>query len=390
MPLIAKPLTKISLGLMLCASAFTVIAREYPALKEVGAGKNSYQFVLKDPVTNKALPNTRYRLFAYETPIKGVENYPETNVGVVYGTTDANGKTAKVKVAKKVASRDWVLNRVVGKGSKGEAFYMPAANADYAIDVDGSLVYCGKADANGNTDFLTVNGDHRLDSYELDPLSEADLAFCQQNLTAMDAFPADVTPAQSFDALAGLYRPVADQLSKGLVKIVSTKLLALSIATKDEGKVAYAVEERLKEGNDADILNNIGYDLIDGNMLVEKGVALVDKALEQRPDDFYAQDSKGWALFKLGKTQDALVWLKKSYDTYNKTDGNDTAALIENLAHLAEVQYQLGNKEEATKLLNKGYEQDPSSTLIADTAKRLNISLEDAEVPVIAEPPPAI
>lgn len=67
---------------------------------------------------------------------------------------------------------------------------------------------------------------------------------------------------------------------------------------------------------------------------------MIQKAVEQRPDDGYIVDSLGWALYKLGRYQEAIEWLEKA------------AALIPEDPtindHLGDAYWQVGRRLDAT------------------------------------------
>ncbi len=61
-------------------------------------------------------------------------------------------------------------------------------------------------------------------------------------------------------------------------------------------------------------MNNLGYFLIDKDRDINRGLELVDKALELNPDDYNSLHSKGWGLYKQGKYKEAKEILQKSWD----------------------------------------------------------------------------
>jgi tetratricopeptide (TPR) repeat protein/AraC-like DNA-binding protein len=61
-------------------------------------------------------------------------------------------------------------------------------------------------------------------------------------------------------------------------------------------------------------LNTLAYILIDRDRNINNGMELVEKALKSHPDNFLFLHSKGWGLYKLGKYQEALSILQKSWD----------------------------------------------------------------------------
>jgi tetratricopeptide (TPR) repeat protein len=71
-------------------------------------------------------------------------------------------------------------------------------------------------------------------------------------------------------------------------------------------------EEALKKGLDDSLyLNYYGYTLIDHDLDVEKGVALVRRALKQQPDNSYYLDSLAWGLYKLGECAEAYKVMER-------------------------------------------------------------------------------
>jgi len=71
-------------------------------------------------------------------------------------------------------------------------------------------------------------------------------------------------------------------------------------------------ERALKEGVDDSLyLNYYGYTLIDHDLDLEKGLALVRKALKQQPDNAYYLDSLAWGLYKMGRCTEAAKVMQK-------------------------------------------------------------------------------
>ena len=61
-------------------------------------------------------------------------------------------------------------------------------------------------------------------------------------------------------------------------------------------------------------INSLAYLLIDKDRNINKGMELIDKALELSPDNYYMLGRKGWGLYKQGKYQEALEILQRSWD----------------------------------------------------------------------------
>lgn len=61
-------------------------------------------------------------------------------------------------------------------------------------------------------------------------------------------------------------------------------------------------------------MNYLSYFLINKNRNVNEGLELVEKALNQSPDNYDYLNTKGWGLYKQGKNKEALELLEKSWD----------------------------------------------------------------------------
>ena len=103
-----------------------------------------------------------------------------------------------------------------------------------------------------------------------------------------------------------------------------------------------------KNPEDPSVLNYLGYLLIDHDIDVKRGISLVKKALEKKPDNGYYLDSLAWGYYKLGE-------LKKAKETQEKAIENiDENSLI--YAHWGSILYRLGDKEKAKRIYKKALE----------------------------------
>ena len=88
--------------------------------------------------------------------------------------------------------------------------------------------------------------------------------------------------------------------------------------------------------------------MIDHDMDVKKGISLVKKALEKKPDNGYYLDSLAWGYYKLGEVKKAEKIQEKAIEN---TDEN---SLI--YAHWGSILNKLGNKEKAKRIYKKALE----------------------------------
>jgi tetratricopeptide (TPR) repeat protein len=84
--------------------------------------------------------------------------------------------------------------------------------------------------------------------------------------------------------------------------------------------------------------NSLGYTLADRGVRMPEALELIKKAVTLSKDDPFIIDSLGWALYRMGRKDDALTELQRAYRT--RPDP-------EIAAHLGEVLWEMGRKDEA-------------------------------------------
>ena len=117
-----------------------------------------------------------------------------------------------------------------------------------------------------------------------------------------------------------------------------------------------------REPGNVQALNALGFTLADRTDRYVEAHALIERALEVSPEDFYILDSMGWVLFKLGKPAEALPYLERAYQLRQDP---------EVAAHLGEVLWALGRKDEARARWDEAQERDPEHPKLVETRKRL-------------------
>jgi tetratricopeptide (TPR) repeat protein len=116
--------------------------------------------------------------------------------------------------------------------------------------------------------------------------------------------------------------------------------------------------------DDARALNALGYTLIVHTDRLDEADKLVSRALELTPDDPAIIDSMGWLRFRQGRAKDALPLLQKAYARFPDP---------EVAAHLGEVLWALGERNQAQSILGEASRSDPDNVQLRDTLKRLGI-----------------
>jgi tetratricopeptide (TPR) repeat protein len=62
------------------------------------------------------------------------------------------------------------------------------------------------------------------------------------------------------------------------------------------------------------VLNYLGYSWIDQGINLDDGMAMIKRAVQQRPDDGYIVDSLGWAYFRIGNYDEAAKQLERAIE----------------------------------------------------------------------------
>lgn len=119
-----------------------------------------------------------------------------------------------------------------------------------------------------------------------------------------------------------------------------------------------------QDQNNATVLNALGYTMILHTDRREEAFELISKAYQLEPKDPSIIDSMGWALFKLGKTEQALDFLKQAFEIMPDP---------EIAAHLGEVHWTLNNRKDASIIWQQGLQSIPDHKGIINTMLRLSV-----------------
>ena len=118
--------------------------------------------------------------------------------------------------------------------------------------------------------------------------------------------------------------------------------------------------------NNQHAYNALGYSLAERNVRLQEAHILIDKALKLAPDDPFIMDSMGWVQFRLGNLKEAEALLRRAYEL--RPD-------VEIAAHLGEVLWVKGQKEDAQRLWRDAQTKDPQNDTLKSTLARLNVNL---------------
>ncbi len=118
-----------------------------------------------------------------------------------------------------------------------------------------------------------------------------------------------------------------------------------------------------QEPDNAHALNALGYTLVDLTDRTREGYELIRRAYEQLPDNPAILDSMGWAYFRMGRHQEAVAYLRRAYLAMPDA---------EVAAHLGEVLWAMGEREEARRVWREAAAQEPEHSVLQETMQRLD------------------
>ncbi len=164
------------------------------------------------------------------------------------------------------------------------------------------------------------------------------------------------------------YEKAFNLLTKALIDFPDQKELLYTRALMAERvNKPDVVEADLKkilamDPNNVEALNALGYTLLSKSNRYAEAEKYLQQALKFAPGEAVVIDSYGWLQFKLGNNERALGYLQQAYE---KQQENEIAA------HLAEVLWALGRKDEAKKLFNKAIKDAPDDEYLLDFQRRI-------------------
>lgn len=194
-------------------------------------------------------------------------------------------------------------------------------------------------------------------------------------------------------AMTGVY--MQDKTYDKAVEVMNRAIARIPKLEKENWLMLYQrgmAEERLKEWDKAEpdfrkalelypnqpqVLNYLGYSLIDRNEKLDEALNMVKKAVELRPQDGYIVDSLGWAYYKLGRYDDAVKTLE------NAVKLRPEDATIND--HLGDAYWQVGRRLEATFQWNHAIAGKPEPEELAKIEEKLKTGLKMPSPEIQAE-----
>ncbi len=165
------------------------------------------------------------------------------------------------------------------------------------------------------------------------------------------------------------YRAAFDLLSQAIAKNPnSTELLYDQALAAEKVDRIDVMETNLRKvialkPDYAHAYNALGYSLADRNTRLTEAYALVEQALKLAPEDPFIMDSMGWVLFRMNQNDAAVTFLQRALEI--RPDA-------EIAAHLGEVLWATGRRDEAKRVWAAALKDHPGNELLSATVKKFS------------------
>lgn len=169
-----------------------------------------------------------------------------------------------------------------------------------------------------------------------------------------------LTTARLHEEALNLYQEALRQIP-GNTRLLYARALVFEKLDRIDDAVRDLREIVDREPTNAQVLNALGYTLVDRTDRLDEGVELISKALKLMPDDPAILDSMGWAYYRLGKTAEALSYLKRAFDQLKDA---------EIAAHLGEVLWVTGDHDKARQVWDEALRQTPGDQSLLNVMRR--------------------
>lgn len=123
--------------------------------------------------------------------------------------------------------------------------------------------------------------------------------------------------------------------------------------------------------DNAEILNHLGYNLVDRGQRLEEGMRLISRAVDLQPRSGLILDSLGWAYFKLGDHDRAVVHLERAVEL---APGDPVIN-----EHLGDAYWRIGRRLEARFQWQRALTLNPRPSAVTGLHAKLETGLPSTE-----------
>jgi tetratricopeptide (TPR) repeat protein len=165
----------------------------------------------------------------------------------------------------------------------------------------------------------------------------------------------------AFDVLASASQRFPDDVDL----LYEQAMMAEKLDRLDEMERLLRRVIELKPDN-AQAHNALGYSFADRRIRLPEARQLIQRALELSPGDPFITDSLGWVEYRMGNRDEALRLLRQAYSA--RPDA-------EIAAHLGEVLWAFGQQDEARRVWTEAKGRDSANDVLLETLTRLKVGL---------------
>ncbi len=339
--------------------------------KDIDGAVTTFKTALDGPLkSNTSLRMALGRLFM---DVKRLEEAREqyvilaqqdaTNMDVIYAAALLSLQVEKYKEA-----REYLLKMIKAKARDDEArFYLgqieekvnnPAGAIKYYRDVDAGEYYLTAQMRIGALLARQGKTEEALKQVRRIP-TETEQERIQLFLLEGDIMAEAGRFPEAFDIYDQALRDLPDNSNLLYARaIAAEKLDRLDVVEHDLRKII------AQDPNNVQALNALGYTLADRTTRYDEALEFIKRALALEPKDAAIIDSMGWIHYRMGRNQEALNYLKEAIALMGDA---------EIAAHLGEVLWVSGNKQEAVKVWNRALRDTPENKQIMEVMRRFGL-----------------
>jgi len=166
---------------------------------------------------------------------------------------------------------------------------------------------------------------------------------------------------------SGAYQKAFRVLSNGLDKFPDSPdlLYDCALAAEKIGKTDIMEKDLRKliqlKPDHAHAYNALGYGLAEHSNRLKEALELIEKAIQLSPHDPYIMDSLGWVHYRMGNLNQGLSFLRQAFGM------NPDPEIA---AHLGEVLWVQGTKDEAKEIWQSALKEHPGNEALLSTMKK--------------------
>jgi len=120
--------------------------------------------------------------------------------------------------------------------------------------------------------------------------------------------------------------------------------------------------------NRPQVLNYLGYSLVERRENLDEALAMIERAVALRPNSGYIVDSLGWVYYRLGRFEDAVEPMERA------TELMATDPIVND--HLGDVYWMVGRFHEARFQWQRALSFDPEETEAERIRRKLDVGLD--------------